>query len=277
MSFTCKTSIIMSLPGGGSYSETYYSTENTIAAAKAKALAYASFRREWLCHGGIVKGVRVSTVGLARQADSSETDYPATYGPGAENDRDLANAGALIKLYAGNYSSRRCYRGFPDSFLKWGDNGEDILSPFMVNFLDALKAKVMELGYGIRVISRSNADRLPKFITAVTVSNNVLQSVTAPGALFAEGEQCQIAKCKGPGANRVNGVYTVTAFTAGPPEVVGVSPKLIQNLLYTPGTGIIFHRVPDTQPITDVAFQRPSTRKISNRAPFVPAGRRRRT
>jgi len=276
MAFTAKLSTIFLLPGGGTFSETYYASVASLDDARTKLDNYAQGRRDFMPNGCIIKGYRISNVASGtRLSDSGEWDYDRPGSVLKKNNRDFGNGGALIKLRAGDRHSVRVYRGLPDDYFQWLADGSFVETSELIAFKDWLQAKLIALSFALRVQSTDDAVLKPTKISAVTLSEGTMVSVTSSGADYVVGEQAQITGCKGLGAGKINGVYTVLGEVFSPtPEVVSLTRKTIGQTLYQLGSGTIRHRAWVYPVIDFCAIERAATRKVGAVSPFVGRGRR---
>jgi hypothetical protein len=276
MTVRAKGSVVFSLPSSGSFSETFYANVANVDEMRSKLQTYALGRRDFIAWGVVIKGYHISILeDVPRQSDSGEWDYsrPGAFDP--DLDRDVSGVGLLMKLYTGTRHSVRCFRGFPDDAVGYNSDGSIFVGSTVTAFNNWLGPKLLELGLCIRVLSNASVDTKKTPISIITTSSNTMVSVTSPGAVYEIGEQCQIIKAKGLGAGKINGVYTVLSYDAGPPAVIGLTRKDLGTNVYMPGSGFILHRVYNIDAILSSAFERFSERKVGNRVPFLQPGRRR--
>jgi hypothetical protein len=272
-----KVEALFSLPGGGSYAETYYTTCETTTIAQGRIGAYAIWRRSYIANGVIIKGYRVGKLLEPGSGTSQQLNLGRAGLTTALYNRDLRTVGARVKLRdeAGTWTTSRIIRGLPDDWFDWTTTGAFIENAELNEFLLAYVAKLKEHSLGSQRLSRNPLFTLPTRIEDFTISpGGVVISFTSLGAVYAAGSKVNIKGAKGLGTRRLNGTYSVTTSSAGVPAVTGVSSRLVGQLLYRANSAQAYHRIYEYLIPDNINFQEVSSRKVSPKAFFVPAGRR---
>lgn len=270
-----RVSCLISLAGGGSFSETYETNADDLPLARIRIINYCAFRRDYIPNGSLIKGWRVGRIrSTTREADSGQLDFKRPGSVNQDNNRDFAGGGIVIKLRTSTRKSTRTYRGLPDDLFQWGDAGGFAANAQLEDFREKLQEALIANNFGGSFQSTDPADTIPTKIVSATISNNVLLRVESPSAVYVPGESAVIKGAKGPGASKLNGVYTVTGYDAGPPVEVSLSAKLVGSMLLQPYTATISHRKKIVLPFIEALLVRPGERKVGNKAFFLSPGRR---
>lgn len=254
------------------WSESWYLEQSNSDFALAQAGSLAALRQKLLASGVNLEYIRVSDVAIAGDANVKLIDE---WGTTQIDGADTPWNAIYVRIQAGDQYRRQMWlRGVPDAWIAptLGNPASNVWPGALTSALDKFVAKLKNVPFKLKVISKDTGDIVEKDITSITEDGSHRIVFGIAGLTGAVNDTFRVKKFSGPDKAQLNGVYTIVS-NSGTAVVV---PKKYADLESPPedSGGKAVARVIKYKDITDGTLIRLAKRN-TGRAFFAPAGRRR--